>query len=212
MTSNGQNTEASELDEEMEHANPDASRQETRTNGITHDRIDEEQSADPGPEASAAASDGSGMEESSAPNAETSNNTVVPEDDMATRYPELHAEMAAYMAAQARCDDDRAGFEAAVDQNEYEVLNLWRIQSLSVQFAARMEHSGQYSEEDLDDWRINPLVEADLERILQVIHRTNRGLRMLGIRRAALMVWGADLHTRFEAAEEEEEARMERTE
>ncbi|KAL1640693.1 hypothetical protein SLS58_006707 [Diplodia intermedia] len=195
MSSNRQHTEAPEPDEDKESTSPEASR-------------DAMESAGPPAEASNATDEDTAMNESAGEEAEASSDPLSPDGAVARKYPELYAEQVALLAAHDSFDEYRDGLIAGVSLGRRELLNLYRVRSMTAQFASRLSRGGVYNTAELDAFTHDPLVDADMQRVMDGVRGMRRKLRILAIRRAALAVWGRELEAKFRDAQAKEEARV----
>ncbi|KAL0262006.1 hypothetical protein SLS55_003441 [Diplodia seriata] len=185
MSSNQQHTEATEPDEdkEMESAGPPA-------------------------EASTATDEDTAMNESSGEEAEASSDPRAPDGPIARKYPELYAEQMALLEAKHRFVEYSDNLKAGITLGRRELLNLYRVRWMTAHFASRLGRAGVYNTAELDAFTYDPLVDADMQRVMDGVRGMRRKLQILAIRRAALAVWENELEAKFRDAQAREEARI----
>ncbi|KAL1641403.1 hypothetical protein SLS58_006104 [Diplodia intermedia] len=75
---------------------------------------------------------------------------------------------------------------AGVSRGRRELLNLYRVRSMTAQFASRLGRGGVYNTAELDAFTHDPLVDADMQRVMEGVRGMRKKLKILAIRRRCL--------------------------
>ncbi|KKY16126.1 hypothetical protein UCDDS831_g07218 [Diplodia seriata] len=148
------------------------------------------------------------MNESSGEEAEASSDPRAPDGPIARKYPELYAEQMALLEAKHRFVEYSDDLKAGITLGRRELLNLYRVRWMTAHFASRLGRAGVYNTAELDAFTYDPLVDADMQRVMDGVRGMRRKLQILAIRRAALAVWENELEAKFRDAQAREEARI----
>ncbi|KKY14009.1 hypothetical protein UCDDS831_g08512 [Diplodia seriata] len=107
---------------------------------------------------------------------------MVPDGAIARKYPELYAEQMALLEAKHRFDEYRDDLKARVTLGRRELLNLYRVRWMTAHFASRLGRAGVYNTAELDAFTYDPLVDADMQRVMEGVRGMRRKLQILAIR------------------------------
>ncbi|KAL1626275.1 hypothetical protein SLS54_003112, partial [Diplodia seriata] len=111
---------------------------------------------------------------------------MVPDSAIARKYPELYAEQVALLEAHDRFDEDHDCLMPGVTLGRRELLNLYRVRWMTAHFASRLGRAGVYNTAELDAFTYDPLVDADMQRVMDGVRGMRRKLQILAIHRRYL--------------------------